>query len=125
VPAVSAPVVWLPLVDWTPAKLPPDPVQLVALLELQVSSADAPLATAVGAAVKVTVGAGTTVTVCVAGALVPPGPVQVSEYVVLAVNTAVARVPAAGKDPFQPPPAVHAEAFVELQVRVEVAPLAT
>ena len=64
---------------FAPANVPPVPVQEVALVELQVSVDAAPLATEVGFAVNVTVGAGTTVTVAVATLLVPPVPVQVSE----------------------------------------------
>jgi hypothetical protein len=63
--AVTAPVEAVPLVGFEPlqAPTPPDPVQLVALVELQVSVEDPPLAMLVGFAVSVTVGAGTTVTV--------------------------------------------------------------
>jgi hypothetical protein len=63
----------------------------VALVELQVSVEAAPLSTAVGFAVNVAVGTGlaVTVTMAVAAALVPPVPVQVSEYVVVAVKAPV------------------------------------
>ena len=64
-------------------------VHEVALVELHVSVEVPPLATEVGFAVNVTVGAGTTVTVAVATLLVPPAPVQVSEYEVLAVSAPV------------------------------------
>jgi hypothetical protein len=43
--------------------------------------------------------------------------------VVVAVSAAVVCVPLAARAPLQPPPAVHAVAFVELQVSVEAAPL--
>jgi hypothetical protein len=76
--AVTAPVLCVPLVPFVPLQ-PPEAVQDVALVELQVSVEAAPLATEVGFAVNVTVGAGTTVTVAVATLLVPPVPVQVSE----------------------------------------------
>ena len=59
------------------------------MVELQVSVDAPPLATEVGFAVNVTVGAGTTVTVAVATLLVPPVPVQVKEYDVLAVSAPV------------------------------------
>ena len=49
------------------------------MVELHVSVELPPLATEVGFAVNVTVGAGTTVTVAVATLLVPPVPVQVNE----------------------------------------------
>ena len=58
----------------------------VALVELQVSVDAAPLATEVGFAVKVTVAAGTTVTVAVATLLVPPVPLHVKEYDALTVR---------------------------------------
>jgi hypothetical protein len=76
--AVTAPVLCVPLVPFVPLQ-PPVAVHEVALVELQVSVDAAPLATEVGFAVNVTVGAGTTVTVAVATLLVPPVPVQVSE----------------------------------------------
>ena len=55
--ALSAPVDWLPLVALAPVQ-PPEAVQLVALVELQVSVEDAPFAIEAGAAEIVTVGAG-------------------------------------------------------------------
>ena len=76
--AVSAPVDCDPLVASVPDQ-PPEAVQEVALVELQVRVAAPPEATLVGLAVSVTVGAGAvTVTVVDCGALVPPDPVQVS-----------------------------------------------
>jgi hypothetical protein len=78
-----------PLLAFAPANVPPVPVHPVALVELQVSVEAAPLTTAVGFAVSVAVGLGATVTVAVAAVLVPPAPVQVSEYVVLAVKAPV------------------------------------
>jgi hypothetical protein len=61
-------------------------VQDVALVELQVSMEDAPLAMLVGFAFNVAVGMMPIVTVAVVGALAPPGPVHVSEYAVLVVH---------------------------------------
>ena len=58
---------------------PPEAVHEVAFVELQVSVDAVPLATEVGFAVNMTVGAGTTVTVAVATLLVTPVPLQVSE----------------------------------------------
>jgi hypothetical protein len=75
--ALSAPVLALPFVDSLPDQ-PPDAVQLLALLEDQLSIADPPLLTVVGLALRLTEGAGVetlTVTACVA---LPPGPLQVS-----------------------------------------------
>jgi hypothetical protein len=75
---VTAPVLCVPLGPCVPLQ-PPEAVQDVALVELHVSVEAAPLATEVGFAVNVTVGAGTTVTMAVATLLVPPVPLQVSE----------------------------------------------
>ncbi len=67
-----------PLVAWVPDQ-PPEAVQEVALVELQVSVEVPPEATLVGLAVSETAGDGAvTVTVADCGALVPPAPVQVS-----------------------------------------------
>jgi hypothetical protein len=55
--AVSAPLDSLPLVAFAPVQ-PPDAVQLVASVELQVSVDDCPLVTEGGLAVRETVGAG-------------------------------------------------------------------
>jgi hypothetical protein len=68
---------------------PPEAVQDVAFVELHVSVELAPLAIAVGLAVSVVVGTGAIVTVAVAAELVPPAPVHVNEYVVLAVKAPV------------------------------------
>jgi hypothetical protein len=104
---------------------PPDAVHDVAFVELHVSVEAPPLATDVGFAVSVTVAAGTTVTVAVATLLVPPAPVQISEYDVVAVIAPVLCVPLIDLAPLQPPEAVHDVALVELHVSVEVPPLAT
>jgi hypothetical protein len=82
VSAVKAPVLWPPLAAFAPANVPPVAVQEVALVELQVSVEVPPLAIKLELAVSVAVGtglAGVTVTVAPEAALVPPGPVQVSE----------------------------------------------
>jgi hypothetical protein len=97
----------------------------VELVELHVSVEAPPLATELGLAANVTVGAGTTVTVAVATLLLPPAPVQVSEKEVLAVSAPVLCVPLVALLPLQLPDAVHEVAFVELQVSVDAAPLAT
>jgi hypothetical protein len=78
---VRAPVLCVPLAVFVPLQ-PPDAVHDVALVELQVSVEVPPLAIRLGLAVNVAVGmglAGVTVTVAPEAALVPPGPVQVSE----------------------------------------------
>jgi hypothetical protein len=63
---------------FAPANVPPAAVQEVALVELQVSVEDEPLATVVGLAVSAEVGLGAMVTVAVATVLVPPVPVHVN-----------------------------------------------
>ena len=80
----------------------------------------------VGSALSVTVGTGVTgvtVTVALAGAEVPPAPVQVSVKVVFVVSAPVVNVPLTPCAPVQPPEAVHAVALVLDQVSVLVAPL--
>jgi hypothetical protein len=75
--AVSAPLVCEPLVARPPFQ-PPEAVQEFALVDDQFNVEALPLATVLGAAVSVTVGAGAvtdTVADCVA---LPPVPVQVS-----------------------------------------------
>jgi hypothetical protein len=77
--AVRGPVLWLPLATFAPANVPPVAVQEVALLELQVSVEVPPLAILAGFAFNVAVGMVPIVTMAVTSALVPPGPVHVSE----------------------------------------------
>jgi hypothetical protein len=71
-------VLALPLVGSLPDQ-PPEAAQLLALLDDQLSSADSPLLTVVGVALRLTVGLGgaDTLTVTVRLAL-PPAPLQVS-----------------------------------------------
>lgn len=75
--AVIAALACVPEGDSDPLPHAPEEVQLVALVELHVSVVVLPLATASGEALSVT--EGTTLTVTLAGELVPPSPVQVSE----------------------------------------------
>jgi hypothetical protein len=126
VAAVRAPVLAVPLAALVPLQ-PPLAVHEVALVELQVKVAAAPLATLVGLADSAAVGraCAATVTVAVAAVLVPPGPEQVKEYVVLAVRAPVLWVPLVALVPLQPPLAVHEVAWVELQVNAAAAPLST
>jgi hypothetical protein len=80
----------LPLVAFAPVQ-PPEAVQLVASVELQVNVAEPPVATVPTDGARVTVGGGgaaVTVTVTVRVAL-PPGPEQVSVKFVAAVNAPV------------------------------------
>jgi hypothetical protein len=117
-------VLWVPLVANVPVQ-PPDAVQAVASVELQVSVAAPPLVMLVvetaSAAVGVLAGATSTVTDLVS--VVPPDPVHSSEYVVFWVSKPVLCVPLVATAPDQPPEAVHAVAFVELQLNVVEPPL--
>jgi len=76
--AVNTPVFSVPLLASVPLQSP-DAAHEVAWAELQVSVDVPPAATTVGFAASCTVGSALTVIVVVAGRLVPPGPVQVSE----------------------------------------------
>jgi hypothetical protein len=104
---------------------PPEAVHDVAVVELHVSVEAVPLITEVGFAVSVTVGRGATATVAVAMLLVPPEPVQVNVYDVVAVRAPVLWLPLVATAPLQPPDAVHDVESVELQVSVEAPPLLT
>jgi hypothetical protein len=119
----TGPVLLLPLTASAPVQLPVA-AHAVALLEVQVKVDAPPPATTTGAAAKVAVGSGgaVTVTSAVAAGLVPPAPVQVSEYDVSAVRGPVLRVPLVANAPVQPPDAVHDVAFVEFQVSVVDSP---
>jgi hypothetical protein len=122
---VKAPVLWLPLAVFVPLQ-PPDAIHDVAWVELHVNREAPPLAMVVGLAVSVAVGAGAMLTVAVAGVLVPPAPVHVNEYVVLAVKAPVLWLPLAVFVPANVPPAALQDvALVELQVSMEVPLLAT
>jgi hypothetical protein len=122
--AVSAAVPCVPFVALVPLQ-PPEAAQEVAFVELHVSVDMPPLATEVGFAANVTVGAGATLTVAVAVLLEPPGPLQVNEYEVAAASGPVLWLPLAALLPFQPPEAVHEVALVEFHVSVEAPPPAT
>jgi hypothetical protein len=98
--------------------------QLAALVEVQLSITEPPLATALGVAVRLTVGLGMIVTLAVA-AIVPPEPVQASVYVAAAVMIAGVSVPLIARPPDHPPDAVQLEALVEDQVSVVAVPLIT
>ena len=74
--ALSAPVLAVPVVGSLPDQ-PPEAVQLLALVEDQLSIDDPPLLTVVGLALRLTVGAAETLTVTDRPAL-PPAPLQVS-----------------------------------------------
>jgi hypothetical protein len=76
VPVESGPVLCDPRADLTPLQ-PPDAVQVVAFVELQLRSDEPPAETIVGLAAIVASGVIFTVTLAVV--LVPPAPLQVSE----------------------------------------------
>ncbi|HEY0341241.1 MAG TPA: hypothetical protein VGC34_10575 [Steroidobacteraceae bacterium] len=126
--AVKAPVdTLLPAVALVPDHAPLA-VQLVALVDDQVSLLAAPLETLEGLALSVTVGADAplftvTITDCVA---VPPGPVQASVNVLLLVRAPVETLlPEVACVPDQAPLAVQLVAFVDDHVRALAAPVAT
>jgi len=121
--ALSAPVLVLPLVGSFPDQ-PADAVQLLALLDDQLSIADPPLLTVVGLALRPTVGGAETLTVTDWLAL-PPGPLQASVKVVVALNAPVLALPLVGSLPDQPPEAVQLLALVEDQLSIADPPLLT
>jgi hypothetical protein len=84
----TGPVPWLPLRPTEPPHAPAA-VHDEAFTEVHVKVAAPPLTTAAGAAVKVIVGKGMMLTAVTAGALLPPTPVQISEYAVSAVSAPV------------------------------------
>jgi hypothetical protein len=98
-------------------------VHAEALLELQVSVAALPEATAVGLAASVAIG--TTLIPALITGLTPPGPVQVNTNVEFLVRGPVLCVPLAASVPLQALEAVHEVASVELHVRVAAPPLGT
>ena len=126
VAVVSAPVLWLPAVTLLPLQ-PPDAVHDVASVVVHVKVLLAPLATVVGAADNVTVGAGVEL-VTEMEALAwpePPPPVQLSVNVASAFNAPVLSLPAAAFAPLQAPDAVHVVALVLDQFNVLAPPALT
>jgi hypothetical protein len=119
---VSAPVEADPDVALLPDHAP-FAVQLVAFADDQVSVLALPLATLLGLAPIVTVGAEFTVTV-VDCAAVPPLPVQLSVNVLSVVNAPVEAVPDVALLPVHASLAVQLVALVDDQVSVLASPLA-
>jgi hypothetical protein len=120
---VSAPLDWEPLIALLPDQ-PPEAVHAVALFEAHVRVALLPLATVLGLALMLTVTVGLALTDTVADcAALPPGPVQLSVYVALAVSAPVDWVPCTDFVPDQAPEAVQAVAFVVAQFNVALLPL--
>ena len=98
----------------------------VAFVELQLRVEAPPLATTDGFTVNVTVGMPPfTVTVAVTTLLVPPAPLQINEYDVVATRAPVLCEPLVDLLPLQPPDAVHEVALVELHVSTDAAPRLT
>ncbi|HEY6482043.1 MAG TPA: hypothetical protein VIY54_00795 [Steroidobacteraceae bacterium] len=64
-------------------------------------------------------------TLTVAAALIPPEPLQLSEYVAEALSAPVLAVPLGGSVPLHDPEAVHVVAPVALHFSVELEPLAS
>jgi hypothetical protein len=109
---VIASVVSEPFVATEPIQ-PPDVVQLVAPLELQVRIALAPGATVVGLTLSATTGGVAPFEALVTPTVTdfdvePPVPEQLSENVVAVVNAWVVNPPEAGCVPLHPPEAMHA-----------------
>lgn len=124
VAVAKAPVLRLPLRSTEPLQAPLA-VQDVVLLEVHVNVERPPAATTGGDAFSVTVGTGRMVTVVAMGAVMPPGPAQMSEYAVASVNGPVLWLPPAASVPLQPPEARQEVALVELHVSTEAFPEAT
>jgi hypothetical protein len=122
--AVNAPEDCEPLTALVPDHAP-EPEHEVAFFANHVSVVEAPELTVLGLAVSVTEGAEAE-TVMVADCVAePPVPVQVNSYSVVLERAAVDQVPEVPTAPCQPPEALQAVAFVELQRRLDVAPAAT
>jgi hypothetical protein len=104
---------------------PPDAVHEVAFVELHVSVELAPVAMELGLAVTVTVGAGGATDTVADCAALPPGPVQLSVYVALAVSVPVEWEPLTAWAPDQAPLAVQEVALLDDQESIEALPLLT
>jgi hypothetical protein len=103
----------------------PEAEHAVAFLVDQVTVEAAPELTVLGLALSVTTGGNPeTVTVadCVAD---PPDPVQVNTYSVVLESAPVDHVPFVATAPLQPSEAVHAVAFSDFQLRLDMPPLTT
>jgi len=116
----TAPVLWLPLRPTEPFQAPLAVQSGVARGPCQCGAA-ARGKLPCGDAVKVTVGTGKMVTVVTTGAVTPPGPAQMSEYAVAAVNGPCCgyrwqRLCAPAAE------ALHEVALVELHVSMEAFP---
>jgi hypothetical protein len=90
--------------------------QAVESVEVHVKVEDAPAATEEGLALICAVGNGLTVTVTVAGGLVPPAPLHVTVKLAVAVSAPVLWVPLVASVPLHAPDAAQEVALVEDQV---------
>ncbi len=108
----------MPLVATAPLQ-PPEAVHPpVALAEFQVKLELAPLATVVGVAASVTVGAGSVTTTWADCEAEPPAPVHVSEYIVVEARGEVVKVPLVCRVPLHPPDAVQLFALLAFHFNV-------
>jgi hypothetical protein len=89
---------------------------VVASVEAHVKVADPPAATEAGVAVICTVGNGLTVTVTVAGELVPPEPLQMTVKPAVPVNAPELWVPLVASVPLQAPDAAQDVALLDDQL---------
>lgn len=102
---------------------PPEAVHVSAPVELHVSNDVPPRATAPGDAVNIAVGKGFTVTLALAGTLVPPGPEQVITKLASPLNAPLLWLPLVASVPLQAPDAVQEVAWAELHDSVDSPPV--
>ncbi|HKW84378.1 MAG TPA: hypothetical protein VJN68_11565 [Burkholderiaceae bacterium] len=121
---MSAPVLWLPDVDFEPLQLP-EALHDVALVDDHVSVLLPPLVMLVGDAENETVGAAAAIETVALACAVPPDPVQLNVKVRETVRAPVLWLPDVAFDPLQPPDAVHDVALVDDQLSVLLPPLTT
>lgn len=114
----------VPLVATAPFHAP-EAVQAVAFSEFQLKVDVPPLAVVVGDADSVTAGEGEVATTSADCEADPPGPVQVSVKLVVAVRGSVVAVPLVGWVPLHPPDAAQVWASFALHCNVTRVPMAT
>lgn len=124
--AVSAPVLCVPPTGSVPDHAP-EAVQVVALVEDQVSVVLPPLATMLGSELIVTVGAAVTTPTVMVVELValPPAPVHVNTYLAVALSGPVDCEPLVANDPLQAPEAVHEVVFADFHASTADCPWVT
>jgi len=121
---LSAPVDAEPLIALVPVQAP-DALHAVALVAVQLNVEALPLATVLGLAVKLSVGAGAETDTVALWVALPEGPVQVIANVLSALSAPLDWEPLVALLPDQPPDAVQAVALTDDHVNVELPPLAT